>query len=139
MNQCDAPRHAPVARWPHCVALAFAALLAGTACTRPAGEDRALIEVPGGDPRQGRALIAHYGCNGCHIVPGVRDIEGLVGPPLIHWSRRIYIAGRVHNTPDNLVHWIQAPQEIDPRTAMPNVGATAQEARHIAAYLFTLR
>jgi cytochrome c len=113
--------------------------MVAAACTRPPGEERALIDVPGGDAQEGRRLIAHYGCNACHIVPGVRNFEGLVGPPLIHWSRRVYIAGQIHNTPDNLVHWIHEPESIDPRTAMPNVGASPQEARHMAAYLFTLR
>jgi cytochrome c len=120
-------------------AIGILVLTTASACTRPPGEDRALRTVPGGDPEVGLRLIAHYGCHTCHIVPGVRDIEGLVGPPLIHWSRRTYIAGRVHNTPDNLIHWIHDPQSVDPQTAMPAVGATPQEARHMAAYLFTLQ
>jgi cytochrome c len=126
-------------RFAGAVTLGIVTVLAAAACTRPPGEDRGLIMVPGGDPKLGRELIAYYGCNGCHIVPGVRNLEGLVGPPLIHWSRRVYIAGQVHNTPDNLVRWIHAPHTIVPRTAMPDVGASPQEARHMAAYLYTLR
>jgi cytochrome c len=121
--------------------VAVIALLAtmAAACTRAPGEERARIEVPGGDPREGLRLITYYGCNACHVVPGVRDVEGLVGPPLVRWSRRVYIAGHLHNTPDHLIHWIHSPESIRPGTAMPNVGATPQEARHMAAYLFTLR
>jgi cytochrome c len=122
-----------------CAVVGVLMLMGAAACTRAPGEERALRMVPGGDPELGLRLISHYGCHTCHIVPGIRDVEGLVGPPLIHWSRRTYIAGRLHNTPDNLIHWIYDPQGVDPQTAMPDVGATPQEARHMAAYLFTLR
>ena len=63
----------------------------------------------------------------------------MVGPPLIGWADRIYIAGRVPNTPENLIVWIQNPQEIDPQNAMPNLGVSESEARDMAAYLYTLR
>jgi cytochrome c len=109
------------------------------ACTRPAGEDRAHREVAYGDPERGRALIRHFGCPACHMIPGIPEAQGLVGPPLTHWSRRVYIAGHLPNSPDILVSWIENPPAWAPRTAMPNVGATEEEARHIAAYLFTLR
>jgi cytochrome c len=95
--------------------------------------------VAGGDPGEGRRLIAAYGCQTCHVVPGVRGPEALVGPPLVHWSRRGYIAGMLPNTPENLVVWIHDPLAINERTAMPNVGASVEEATHMAAYLFTLR
>jgi cytochrome c len=121
--------------------LLLLAIAAATAvsCTRPAGEDRALREVAGGDPEAGRALIRHYGCPACHMIPGIPEAQGLVGPPLIHWSRRIYIAGHLPNNPEMLVSWIEDAPALAARTAMPNVGATQVEARHMAAYLFTLR
>jgi cytochrome c len=34
-----------------------------------------------------------------------------------------------------LIQWIQNPQAIDPENAMPDVGVTEEDARHIAAYL----
>ena len=43
------------------------------------------------------------------------------------------------NTPQNLVRWIRDPHEIEPRTAMPNLGLSDPEARDVAAYLYTLR
>jgi len=92
-----------------------------------------------GDPARGKAAIVAYGCGSCHTVPGVREATGLVGPPLVAWQRRIYIAGEVPNTPQNLVHWIVMPQSIEPGTAMPNLGVTDGDARDIAAYLYTLR
>jgi len=95
--------------------------------------------VEGGDPRRGAGVIAQYGCGSCHTIPGVRDAVGLVGPPLLWWSRRSFIAGEVPNTPPNLVRWIRDPQSIERTTAMPAVGLSEQQARDAAAYLYTLR
>jgi cytochrome c2 len=94
---------------------------------------------PGGDPERGAALIRDYGCGACHVIPGVRDASGLIGPPLNTWSRRAYIAGEVPNAPDNLVRWLVNPPAIEPGTAMPVLGLAADQARDVAAYLYTLR
>ena len=40
-------------------------------------------------------------------------------------------------TPENLIRWVIAPREVDPRTAMPDVGVSPADARDIAAYLYT--
>lgn len=95
--------------------------------------------VPGGDPGAGKAAIVSYGCGSCHSVPGVRGANGLAAPPLIHFARRSFIAGEAANTADNLIRWIQAPESIEPGTAMPNLGVTERVARDMAAYLYTLR
>jgi cytochrome c1 len=49
------------------------------------------------------------------------------------------VAGKLPNTPDQLVRWIQQPQAVEPGTAMPDLGVSLAEARDIAAYLYTLR
>lgn len=95
--------------------------------------------MTGGDPNAGREKIRNYGCHSCHTIPGVTGADALVGPPLIHWSRRVYIAGELPNTPENLEKWIQHPPQIEPKTAMPDMGVTEQDSRDIAAYLYTLR
>lgn len=95
-------------------------------------------QVPGADPGLGAQLVREYGCHACHVIPGVQGADNLVGPPLIRWGGRVYIAGHLPNTPENLVRWIMNPQEIRGSTAMPDMGVTEQDARHIAAYLFTL-
>ena len=64
---------------------------------------------------------------------------GVIGPPLDHFASRSFIAGRLPNTPPNLVTWIRAPQSVDPRTAMPAVGLGDHESRNVAAYLYTLK
>jgi cytochrome c2 len=105
------------------------------------GVDRrdAAVALTGGDPREGRALIRHYGCGSCHTIAGVAGANSLVGPPLTGIVGRVYIAGVLENTPDNLVRWIHDPQAVDSLTAMPTLGVSPDEARHIAAYLYTLR
>lgn len=103
------------------------------------GESDSPALFPDASPERGKRALADYGCTGCHLVPGVRGADGLVGPTLHYWADRQYIAGRVRNTPDNTVSWIMAPQSMVPGTAMPDMGVTWGDARDIAAYLYTLR
>jgi cytochrome c len=96
------------------------------------------VAVPGGDVERGRDAAREFGCVSCHSIPGVAAPPAHVGPPLDDWAKRRYIAGRLANTPENLVAWLLSPQSIDPQTAMPNVGLSEEDARDIAAYLYTL-
>lgn len=91
-----------------------------------------------GDPQAGAKRIAQVGCGSCHIIPGISGARGLVGPPLNHMSRRIYLAGLLRNTPENLVYWLRNPQQVVPGNAMPDMGLSEDQARDIAAYLYTL-
>ncbi len=91
-----------------------------------------------GDPEAGATLIRSTGCAGCHIVPGVDEARGLVGPPLDHMARRRFIAGMLHNTPDNMVLWLTRPQQVVPGNAMPDVGLSQAQAQDVTAYLYTL-
>jgi len=84
----------------------------------------------------GRRLMASYGCGACHSIPGVPGADAMAAPPLNCFYERIYIAGRLSNTGENLTKWIQNPQLIDPGTAMPNLGVSQEEADDIAAYLY---
>ena len=95
--------------------------------------------VRGGDAQRGLDVIEEAGCGSCHTIPGVRNARGLVGPPLLWWSRRTFIAGELPNTPENLVRWIRSPESVEAHTAMPTLGLTDQQARDVAAYLYTLR
>jgi cytochrome c len=92
-----------------------------------------------GNAQHGRELIRSYGCGACHMIPGVHDARGKVGPPLLYFGERTMIAGELPNTPANLTQWIQHPRQVEPNTAMPELGVTQEEANDIAAYLYTLR
>jgi cytochrome c2 len=92
----------------------------------------------GGDPRQGKLLLAQYQCGSCHRIPDVAAAHGKAAPSLAEFARRSYIAGRWPNEQATLVRWITAPHNMDPATIMPDMGVTADDARHMAAYLYTL-
>jgi cytochrome c2 len=100
---------------------------------------RQAVLATGGNPEQGSLKISQYGCSTCHTIPGIPGANAKVGPPLNGFAMRVYIAGEIPNTPDNLRHWIQKPHDINPRTAMPEMGVSDEDSRHIAAYLYTLR
>jgi cytochrome c oxidase assembly factor CtaG/cytochrome c2 len=95
--------------------------------------------VTGGNASAGQAAIGKYGCGSCHTIPGIRAANATVGPPLDRIARRHYLGGHLTNTPDNMIKWIQHPQVIDPKNAMPELGLGDQDARDIAAFLYTLR
>jgi mono/diheme cytochrome c family protein len=91
------------------------------------------------DPARGKIAIQQYACATCHVIPGIVGANATVGPPLTNIAVRGFIAGIAPNNADNMIRWLQAPQEIYPDGAMPNLGVTERDARDIAAYLYTLK
>jgi cytochrome c len=104
-----------------------------------ADQRRAAIALTSGDPAAAPRLIIRHGCAGCHIIPGVPEAAGQIGPPLNNLARQAYVGGVVENTIENLVNWIVDPHSIDPLSAMPRTGISAAEAHDVAAYLLSLR
>lgn len=96
------------------------------------------VRLTGGEPHNAPRLMTRHGCAGCHDIPGVPGASGTVGPPLRDIADRAYLGGVLRNTPENLVRWIRHSRDADPRTAMPNTDAPEQDARDIAAYLYSL-
>lgn len=119
--------------------LALAALGGVAACGDGNSVEYDAATIAHGTPRRGRDLILQYGCGSCHTIPGVPGANATVAPPLTGIALRSYIGGVLTNTPDHLREWIMDPPRVDSNTAMPNMGVTAQDARDIAAYLYTLR
>jgi cytochrome c1 len=62
-----------------------------------------------------------------------------VGPSLDGVASRNYLGGVLPNEPQNLMRWIMDPQAHNPRTVMPKVVESEEDARDVAAYLYTLR
>ena len=118
-----------------CWRLLLVAML--SACDRSA--DTIARQLTGGDPDKGKLAIVKYGCDTCHNIPGVRTATATVGPPLSQIALRSYVAGRIDNTPENMIKWIRQPHSVDPQTAMPETGVSETDGRDIAAYLYTLR
>ena len=123
----------------HAVGLLVAtasAVLALSACGPRAASTGA---SSAGDAERGRRLIEQYQCGRCHVVPGVAAARGRLAVPLAAMGVRSYIAGRIPNRPDTLAQWIVDPPSLVPGTAMPRLGVSTEEARHMAAYLGSLR
>ncbi len=99
----------------------------------------AQLSASGASAERGRQRIEAYGCGSCHMIPGIGDATGLVGPSLENFGRRTFIAGQLPNTRVNLVRWIMEPQSVAPGNAMPNLGINQRDARDMSAYLYTLR
>jgi cytochrome c len=110
-------------------------ITAGCSAPEQAIVERDLPEQ--GDADAGRQHIIDYGCGACHRIEGIRDANGVVGAPLVDYETQHYIAGELPNNAVNLAMWIQNPQEIEPDTAMPNLGVTYQEAMDIVAYFYS--
>jgi cytochrome c len=117
-----------------CLTAAVAAMLAG--CGDDAPPSRA---VAGGNAATGQHLIALYQCGACHAIPGAAGAAGTAGPPLSGFGRRSYIAGSIPNQGPALVRWLVDPPASKPGTTMPNLGVSDSEARHMAAYLYSLQ
>ncbi len=113
------------------------AVVVCSACTSIPHEE-AGRQVTGGDPYQGREKIRQYGCDSCHTIPGVPTADATVGPPLTDVARRVYLAGHIANTPQNMMRWIEHPHAFEPGTVMPEMGVTPSDSRDIVAYLYTL-
>lgn len=120
--------------------------VAGTAAwfRGASGDGRADLEaarrqVLHGDPGRGARLMVLHGCGACHVIPGIRSAQGTVGPSLRGFASRAYIAGILPNDPGDLTRWLIDPPAHAPRTAMPALGLTKDEARDMAAYLLNRR
>jgi cytochrome c2 len=106
--------------------------------------------LPGrGDARRGETLVKNVGCLGCHAIekdevePAVldaRDRREAEDP--IAWERRFgpdlsHVGAKLR--PEWIYRWITDPASYDPKTRMPSLRLTTQEALDITAYLATLR
>lgn len=96
------------------------------------------VTIAGGDVERGRRAVERFGCVACHYIPGSANQGSNVGPPLAHIAKRVYLGGVIANTPDNMVKWLRNPPQVNPRTAMPNLGISQEQAIDIATYLYTL-
>lgn len=113
-------------------------LFAGTALAGCGGSDELKISVSGGDAERGEVALTQYQCGVCHVIPGIAGARGQVGPPLGKFSQRVYLAGRLPNTPETLVLFIQDPPALVSDTAMPSLGVAPAQARDMAAFLYRL-
>jgi cytochrome c1 len=115
----------------------WALLLVFTGCSQDDGP--AHQRISDGNPERGRLMIAKIGCGVCHEIPGIRGARGIVGPSLAKFGLRALIGGVVPNRPEQLVRWVRDAPSLAANTGMPNLPLSEEEARHVAAYLYSLR
>ena len=105
--------------------------------------DQAQVPAPqrviGADQEAGREVIAEVACGICHVIPGIRGANGIVGPSLAGFGRRQLIGGVAPNQPAILIQWVKDAPSIAPGTGMPDLPLTEAQARDVAAFLLTLR
>ncbi|WP_312147816.1 c-type cytochrome [Brevundimonas sp.] len=109
--------------------------LAASACVDKADLPRPVAQA---DPAAGLVVIREVGCAACHAIPGVAWPQGRTGGSLAGVGARPLIAGRLPNQPDVLIQWLIDAPSLDPDTAMPPMPLTQDQARDVAAYLYTL-
>ncbi len=93
--------------------------------------------MPQADPARGRIAMDRAGCGACHATPGVWP-EGRVASSLDAFAERTMIAGRLPNQPEVLVGFIRNAPAYAPEIGMPAMPLTEEEARDVAAYLYSL-
>lgn len=120
-----------------CVLIAFFGIIF---VTRSSGFDYARgASVTGGDPQAGKQKIVVHDCHSCHVIPGIEGDARLLGPTLDHWSGRDTILDRWPNNSVNLEKWIRHSEQMLPGTTMRMMSVNEQDAKDIAAYLFSIR
>jgi cytochrome c2 len=123
-------------RWQIAVVLSLAAAVCfGCSGRRALNNQEASL---GGYAPRGREIMVSHKCGSCHTIPGIGHANGVVGPPLNGFGRTTYIAGNFPNTPQYLVRWLMSPKSMKPKTAMPDLGLSQEQAKDVAAYLYTL-
>ncbi len=79
-------------------------------------------------------------CWTCHIIPGVANAKGQIGPDLTGLASRAKIIGILAMNKQNLRKWLDDPQSIKPDTAMPPAaGLSSSEKELVIEYLLTLK
>ena len=122
------------------IALAIVCLMVAACDLSESASASRKVKVAGGDAARGRAIVVrgNHGCTACHAIPGIALPRGIAGPPLAGMAQRAFIAGELPNKPDVLVAFLMNPPRLVPKTGMPDVRLSLDQARDVAAFLYTL-
>lgn len=97
--------------------------------------DGAAIDAATVDP-----LVQKGICWACHVIPGIQNATGQIGPSLAGFASRPQIAEVIPMNRENLLRWLEDPQAIKPNTGMPAAAALSAEERvRMVEYLLTLK
>ena len=76
---------------------------------------REKVKNGGGNADRGKQLVTRYGCDTCHIIPGVKGAQGMVGPALQHIASRQTIASKFPNNPQTMMDGSRTLSRSTPR------------------------
>ena len=85
------------------------------------------------------ALFKSKGCVACHMVSGIPEATGTIGPSLDGLATRTELAAGLPVTAENLTKWIKDPASLKPGTVMPNLGLDDADVDTLVAWLLTLQ
>ena len=89
--------------------------------------------------QMGQYVFEHEACISCHTVAGT-VATGRYGPDLTHlMSRETIASGAIPNTKENLLSWINDPDQMKPGCLMPAMHLSTRQNEQITAYLMTLK
>jgi cytochrome c oxidase subunit 2 len=95
---------------------------------------------------QGLGVYTSRTCYVCHNISGLVPMQHrgsssvLYAPDLTHFASRMTLgAGRLANTPANVVLWLRNPDAVKPGVHMPNLQLTPAEIKALTAFLESLK
>lgn len=80
-------------------------------------------------------------CSTCHVIDGVNELEGAIGPDLTHFAdpyRNVFAGASFDRTDEHLADWLADPPTIKPGSFMPDLNLTADEIDALVAFLQSL-
>jgi len=85
----------------------------------------------GGDARKGERLFVSRGCRACHAIGSTESVPFSRAPNLVGIGLKVRGAW--------LFRWLKSPRTYDPDTAMPQLGLSDDDIRHLVAFLLSHR
>ena len=95
--------------------------------------------LPTDNVEDGKSLFISKACTGCHVIKGIPEAQGKVGPELTYQASNVQIMGVVANTEENLKKYLKDPVKLKPGISMPNQHLTDSEIDALVAFLRTLK
>jgi cytochrome c2 len=98
--------------------------------------------APAGDGDEfaaAKSLFKSKGCIGCHMVSGIAEATGTIGPSLDGLASRAELAAGLTVNAENLAKWIKEPSSVKPGTVMPRLGLDDADVDTLVGWLLTLK
>ena len=93
----------------------------------------------GDDFAAATSLFKSKGCVACHMVSGIAEATGTIGPSLDGLASRTELAAGLPVNAENIAKWIKDPTSLKPGTVMPNLSLDDADIDTLVAWLLTLR